>query len=174
MDHEGQRDSRKRWTAKDRETAGRDGPRRTEREQEEMDHEGQRQQEELDREGHEGKASVSTEQLLCMLLINPIPARGWATISKTERTLGTEKTIKDKMFPAGTVQATSVAMAATMRFKLQRVLVCMYVYIRNKGRYSSVQFKMISMCSGRPVCAPPRLSGVSPMLSLKQFQCWSD
>ena len=36
---------------------------------------------------------------------------------------------------------------------------------------SSVQFKMVSMCSGRPIiCAPPRLSGVSPVLPLKQFQ----
>ena len=39
---------------------------------------------------------------------------------------------------------------------------------------SSVQFKMKFMRSGRPICAPPRLSGVPPMLSLKQFQCWCD
>ena len=32
------------------------------------------------------------------------------------------------------------------------------------------------MLSGRPICAPPRLSGVSPMLPLlkRQFQCWFD
>ena len=41
-------------------------------------------------------------------------------------------------------------------------------------QFSSVQFKMVSMRSGRPICAPPRLSGVSPMLPLKQFQCWFD
>ena len=41
-------------------------------------------------------------------------------------------------------------------------------------QFSSVQFKMVSMRSGRPICAPPRLTGVSPMLPLKQFQCWSD
>ena len=32
---------------------------------------------------------------------------------------------------------------------------------------------MVSMHSGRPTCAPPCLSGVSPMLPLKQFKCWS-
>ena len=36
-----------------------------------------------------------------------------------------------------------------------------------------VQFQMVSMRSGRPIFAPPR-SGVSSMLPLKQFQCWSD
>ena len=38
-----------------------------------------------------------------------------------------------------------------------------------KATTSSVQFKMVSMRSGRPIGAPPRLSGVSPMLPLKQF-----
>ena len=33
----------------------------------------------------------------------------------------------------------------------------------------SVQFKMVSVRTGRPICAPPRLSGVSPMLPLKPF-----
>ena len=33
---------------------------------------------------------------------------------------------------------------------------------------------MVSIRSGRPMFAPPRLSGVSPMLPLKQLQCWSD
>ena len=41
-------------------------------------------------------------------------------------------------------------------------------------QHSTVQFKMVSMRSGRPIYAPPRLSGVSPMLPLKEFQCWSD
>ena len=40
--------------------------------------------------------------------------------------------------------------------------------------FSSVQSKMVSMHSGRPICAAPHLSGVSPMLPLKQFECWSD
>ena len=31
-------------------------------------------------------------------------------------------------------------------------------------QFSSVQFKMVSMRSGRPMCAPRRLSGASPML----------
>ena len=35
---------------------------------------------------------------------------------------------------------------------------------------TSVQFRMVSMRSGRPICTPHRLSGVSPMLPLKQFQ----
>ena len=30
------------------------------------------------------------------------------------------------------------------------------------------------MRSGKPIWVPPRLSGVSPMLPWKQFQCWSD
>ena len=33
---------------------------------------------------------------------------------------------------------------------------------------------MASKRTGKPICAPPRLSKVSPMLRLKQFQCWSD
>ena len=39
---------------------------------------------------------------------------------------------------------------------------------------SSVQFSMVSMLSEKPVCAPPRLSEVSPMLPLKRFRCSSD
>ena len=41
------------------------------------------------------------------------------------------------------------------------------VHLRSK----SIQFKMVSKRSGKPVCAPPRLSEVSPMLPL---QYWSD
>ena len=33
----------------------------------------------------------------------------------------------------------------------------------------SVQFKMVSMCSEKPICAPPRLSEVSSTLPLKRF-----
>ena len=44
---------------------------------------------------------------------------------------------------------------------------------RSSVQFSSVQFKMVSMLSGKPICAPSRLSGVSPVLPLKQFQCWS-
>ena len=39
---------------------------------------------------------------------------------------------------------------------------------------SSVQFKMVSVCLEKPICAPPRLSEISPMLPLKQFQCSPD
>ena len=39
---------------------------------------------------------------------------------------------------------------------------------------SSVQFKMMSRCSERPICAPPWLWEVSSVLPLKQFQCLSD
>ena len=35
----------------------------------------------------------------------------------------------------------------------------------------SVQFKMVSMRSEKPICARPRLSEVSPKLPLKRFQC---
>ena len=36
---------------------------------------------------------------------------------------------------------------------------------------SSVQFNMVVMRSEKPICAPPRLSAVSPTLPLKQFLC---
>ena len=39
---------------------------------------------------------------------------------------------------------------------------------------STDQFKMVSMCSEKPICALPRLSEVSPTLPLKQFQCSPD
>ena len=39
---------------------------------------------------------------------------------------------------------------------------------------SSVQFKVVSMRSQKPICAPPRLSDVSSTLPFKQFQCSSD
>ena len=39
---------------------------------------------------------------------------------------------------------------------------------------SSVQYKMVSMRSENPICAPPRLSDVSPTLPSKWFQCSSD
>ena len=35
---------------------------------------------------------------------------------------------------------------------------------RKKKEYNSVQFKMVSMRSEKSICAPPRLSGVSPTL----------
>ena len=38
----------------------------------------------------------------------------------------------------------------------------------------SVHFRMISMRLEKPICAPPRLSEVSPTLPLKRFQCSSD
>ena len=41
-------------------------------------------------------------------------------------------------------------------------------------QFSSVHSKMVSMRSGKSICAPPRLSKVSPKLPLKQFQCSSD
>ena len=41
-------------------------------------------------------------------------------------------------------------------------------------QFSSVQLKMVSMRSEKPICAPPRLSEVSPTLPLKRFQCSSD
>ena len=68
-----------------------------------------------------------------------------------------------------------------------------YLRRRSSAQFTSLQFKMVSMRSGRPICAPPRLSGDSPNvaletvpmlvwftmalsrpLKLKQFQCWSD
>ena len=39
---------------------------------------------------------------------------------------------------------------------------------------SSFQFKMVSMPSEKSICAPSRLSEVSPRLPLKRFQCSSD
>ena len=36
--------------------------------------------------------------------------------------------------------------------------------------FSSVQFKMVSMCSEKPICAPPRLSEVFPPSPFKWFQ----
>ena len=48
------------------------------------------------------------------------------------------------------------------------------LYRQASVQLSSVQFKRVSMRSGRSICAPPRVSGVSLMLPLKQFQCWSD
>ena len=37
-----------------------------------------------------------------------------------------------------------------------------------------VQLKIVSMHSEKPICAPPHLLKVSPVLPLKQFQCSSD
>ena len=37
-----------------------------------------------------------------------------------------------------------------------------------------VQFKMVSKRSEEPICAPPRLSELSPTVSLKQFRCLFD
>ena len=39
---------------------------------------------------------------------------------------------------------------------------------------SSVHFKMVSIRSEMPICAPSRLSEVFPVLSLKRFRCSSD
>ena len=50
---------------------------------------------------------------------------------------------------------------------------CESIIMSRYEYFSSVQFKMISMRSGRPIWTPPRLSGVSPMLPLKQFHYMS-
>ena len=42
------------------------------------------------------------------------------------------------------------------------------------SQLSSVQFKMVSMCSEKPISAPPHLSEVSPASPFKWFQCLSD
>ena len=47
-------------------------------------------------------------------------------------------------------------------------------FITMRIHYSSLQFKMVSMHSEKPICTPPRLSEVSPMSPLKWFQCSSD
>ena len=52
-----------------------------------------------------------------------------------------------------------------------QVGVCMRFQCRS-GR--AVQFQMLSMRSGKPICAPPLLSETSPTSPLKQFQCSSD
>ena len=41
-------------------------------------------------------------------------------------------------------------------------------------QFSSVQFKMVSRCSEKPICTPPGLSEVFSMLPFKLFQCSSD
>ena len=38
----------------------------------------------------------------------------------------------------------------------------------------TVQFNVVSVRLEKPICAPPRLSEVSPTLPLKRFQCSSD
>ena len=39
---------------------------------------------------------------------------------------------------------------------------------------TTIQFKMVSMCWVKSICAPSRLSDVSPKLPLKWSQCSSD
>ena len=46
--------------------------------------------------------------------------------------------------------------------------------MRTTKNSSSVHFKMAYMRSEKPICAPPRLSEVSPTLPFKRFQCSSD
>ena len=52
--------------------------------------------------------------------------------------------------------------------------VCAYVCVWYMcvSVFSSVQFKMVSMCSGKPICTPSHLSGVSPILPLKSECVW--
>ena len=57
---------------------------------------------------------------------------------------------------------------------LKRLALTTYSRADRSSDRSSVQFKIVSMRSGKPICAPLRLLGVSPTLPLKQFQCWSD
>ena len=42
------------------------------------------------------------------------------------------------------------------------------------NQFNSVQFKMVSMRSGKAICIPPCPSEVSPSMPLKQFQCQSE
>ena len=51
-------------------------------------------------------------------------------------------------------------------WRVRRISFISLMRLTYKTRIHSlpVQFKMVSMCSGRPICAPPCLSGVYPML----------
>ena len=57
---------------------------------------------------------------------------------------------------------------------LQRLGVLKVVSGLSSRQFSSVQIKMVYMRSEKSICAPPRLSEVSPALPLKRFQCSSD
>ena len=48
--------------------------------------------------------------------------------------------------------------------------------INKTHAFCSIQFKMVSKCSEKPIkwCAPLHVSEFSPTLPLKQFQCWFD
>ena len=49
-----------------------------------------------------------------------------------------------------------------------------FFFLKQGRKRSLVHFTMVCSRSGKPVCAPPCLSEVSPVLPLKQFQCSSD
>ena len=73
--------------------------------------------------------------------------------------------------------AVSFSTWSAIKSKLFCPCVCVFVSVFRsavKSRDSSVQFKMVSMRSEKPICAPPRLSEVSPSSPLKRFQCSSD
>ena len=50
---------------------------------------------------------------------------------------------------------------------MHNIIICSSSFQFSSVQFSSVHFKMVSMRSVRPICAAPRLSGVSPMLPLK-------
>ena len=72
-----------------------------------------------------------------------------------------------------------VKLSTLCRYVSGQLDCCAHPSLKNKQNNilyasNSVQFKMVSMRSEKPICAPPRLSEVSPTLPLKQFHCSSD
>ena len=54
------------------------------------------------------------------------------------------------------------------------IQICLTLTMGSKFyQFSSVQFKVIPMRLGKPICVPPHLSGVSPLLPLKHQWSWS-
>ena len=77
---------------------------------------GQREQKKMDHEGHKEEASVSTEQPRCLSVYCssiPLQPLNATTISNTKGHRGRGK-VKDKLFPSGMVQETSMAMASLL------------------------------------------------------------
>ena len=100
--------------------------------------------------------------------INVIPATFWCFIVYSMRVAGASFCVKNRN--------TGYHTCMCVHYRNCRSSACQKHHRTRTGRsqFSSVQFKMESMRTKKPICAPPRLSYVSPALPLKQFQCLSD
>ena len=77
---------------------------------------------------------------------------------------------KQTLFPALPESLTlylSLSRVKRLNWQVGKSMLCKAIIISTPVQFSALQFKVVSTRSGRPVCAPPRLSAVFHNVALE-------